>query len=502
MNPMRNTHIKHSDKLFIDGVWAVPCSARQIDVFDSASEEVFMSVAEAQAADIELAVTAARTAFDDGPWPRMSHAERATYLDKIAAALSARAGALADHWSAEAGVLRSMSEYSGAGLAQVFSYYAGLASSFAWQEVHQAEDGKPALLVREPVGVVAAIIPWNAPGLIMAYKVAPALISGCTVIIKASPEAPSAPYILAEICEEVGLPPGVVNVVTAHREVSELLVRNSGVDKVTFTGSTAAGQKIGGICGERIARCTLELGGKSPAIILDDYDIGVAAASLAASTSLMTGQVCAALSRIIVPQKRHDAFVDALTTELAKIKVGDPFANDTQMGPLSSGVHRDRVERYIALGKASNARLALGGSRPRDLNRGYYVEPTVFSDVDNDDVIAREEIFGPVVCVIPSADEAQAIDIANDSDFGLNASVFTNDHERAYEVGRRLRSGTVGVNAFKFDFGISFGGFKRSGIGREGGRDGVLPFLEAKTMLLEKMPACAGASLSSNSCPH
>lgn len=494
MTPFRSSQIKHPDKLFINGRWTAPSASGRIDVFDSASEEVFLSVADAQAADVEMAVTAARQAFDSGPWPRMSHAERATYLEKIAAGLMSRAAMLADHWSAEAGVLRSMSEYSGAGLAQVFDYYAELASSFAWQEPHQASDGKPALLVREAVGVVAAIVPWNAPGLIMAYKVAPALIAGCTVIIKASPEAPSAPYIFAEICEEAGLPAGVVNVLAAHREVSELLVRNTGVDKVTFTGSTAAGQKIGSICGERIARCTLELGGKSPAILLDDYDVGLAAESLAQSTALMTGQVCAALSRIVIPKRRHDAFVEALASALGRIEVGDPFAADTQMGPLSSAVHRDRVERYIAIGKASSAHLALGGGRPRDLNRGYYIEPTVFSDVGNRDVIAREEIFGPVVCVIPAEDEDQAIDIANDSEFGLNASVFTNDPERAYAVARRLRSGTVGINAFKFDFGISFGGFKRSGIGREGGRDGVLPFLEAKTILFEEMPASAVAT--------
>ncbi|UZW56429.1 aldehyde dehydrogenase [Sphingobium sp. JS3065] len=493
MSSFRTSQIKHPDKLFINGIWTAPSTAGRIDVYDSASEEVFLSVADAQAADVELAVTAARQAFDTGPWPRMSHAERATYLEKIAAGLTARAGMLADHWSAEAGVLRSMSEYSGPGLAQVFSYYAGLANSFAWQETHQAGDGKPALLVREPVGVVAAIVPWNAPGLIMAYKVAPALISGCTVIVKASPEAPSAPYILAEICEEAGLPAGVLNVLTAQREVSELLVRDNRVDKITFTGSTAAGQRIGSICGERIARCTLELGGKSPAIILDDYDLELAAESLAASTALMTGQVCAALSRIVVPKRRHDAFVEALACALGRFKVGDPFATDTQMGPLSSSVHRDRVERYIAVGNASKARLALGGGRPRDLNRGYYIEPTVFSDVDNRDVIAREEIFGPVVCVIPADDENQAIDIANDSEFGLNSSVFTHDPERAYAVARRLRTGTVGINAFKFDFGISFGGFKRSGIGREGGRDGVLPFLEAKTILFEEMPTTAVA---------
>ncbi|HUD90702.1 aldehyde dehydrogenase [Sphingobium sp.] len=489
MTPFKSTPIKHPDMLYIDGGWTKPSTAGRIDVLDSASEEIFLSVAEAQASDVQLAVGAARRAFDQGPWPRMSHDERATYLEKIAAALLHRSDTLADHWSAETGVLRSMSAYSGAGLAQIFSYYAGLAATFSWQERHRAEDGKPALLVREPVGVVAAIVPWNAPGLLMAYKVAPALIAGCTVIVKASPEAPSAAYVFAEICEEIGLPAGVVNVITAQRDVSELLVRHKGVDKVTFTGSTAAGRKIGAICGERIARCTLELGGKSPAIILDDFDIDQAAQSLAASTALMGGQVCAALTRIIIPQKRHDAFVDALSAAMEQVKVGDPFADDSQMGPMSSASHRDRVEQYIAKGKASPARLALGGGRPRDLNRGYYVEPTVFADVDNDLVIAREEIFGPVVCVIPSADEEQAVDIANDSDFGLNASIFTNDAERAYRVGRRLRTGTVGVNAFKFDFSIGFGGFKQSGVGREGGPDGVLPFLEAKTMLFDTMPA-------------
>jgi acyl-CoA reductase-like NAD-dependent aldehyde dehydrogenase len=348
--------------------------------------------------------------------------------------------------------------------------------------------GLPALLVREPVGVVAAIIPWNAPHVLMAYKVAAALIAGCTIIIKASPEAPSSPYFMAEICEEVGLPAGVVNVLTAERQVSELLVRDPRVDKISFTGSTAAGRKIAAICGDRIARVTLELGGKSPAIILDDYDIGKAAAAIARSAPVMTGQVCASLTRIIVSDKRHDDFVDALAAAFGAIKVGDPFDATSQMGPLAMERQRDRVEMLIAQGRAEGARLATGGGRPAHLNRGFFIEPTVFAGVDNNSTIAREEIFGPVLSVIPAASEAQAIEIANDSIYGLNSSVFTEDPDRAYTVGRQLRAGTVGHNGFRTDFGIAFGGFKQSGLGREGGIEGLRPYLEAKTMIFETAP--------------
>jgi aldehyde dehydrogenase (NAD+) len=233
------------------------------------------------------------------------------------------------------------------------------------------------------VGVVAAIIPWNAPHSLMSYKVAAALIAGCTVIVKASPEAPIAPYLLAEICEEIGLPPGVVNVLTADRAVSELLVRHPGVDKVSFTGSTAAGRRIASICGERIARFTLELGGKSPAIILDDYDLAKAAQSIAGSARLMTGQVCSSLTRIIISRDRHDAFVEALSSAFSQVKVGDPFDPDTQMGPLAMERQRTRVESLISAGKAEGARLATGGGRPAHLDRGYFIEPTVFANVDN-----------------------------------------------------------------------------------------------------------------------
>jgi aldehyde dehydrogenase (NAD+) len=487
----RSGHVRNPRSLFIGGEWIKPSSSATFDIVDSATEEVFLTVAEAQEDDVVAAVAAARNAFDHGPWPRMSPPERGAWLRKIADAWDMRGEELADTWALESGVLRSMGVHSAKGVAEVFRYYAGLGDTFAWEEKHTSSMGQPALLVREPVGVVAAIIPWNAPHSLMAYKVAAALIAGCTVIIKASPEAPASPYFMAEVCEEIGLPAGVVNVLTAEREVSELLVRNHGIDKVSFTGSTAAGRKIASICGDRIARVTLELGGKSPALILDDYDIGKAAASIARTAPLMTGQVCSSLTRIIVSEQRHDDFVDALSSAFGGIKVGDPFDATSQMGPLAMGRQRDRVEGLIAQAKAEGSRLATGGGRPAHLNRGYFIEPTVFANVDNNSTIAREEIFGPVLSVIPAASEEQAIAIANDTIYGLNSSVFTNDPERAYAVGRRLRAGTVGHNGFKSEFGIAFGGFKQSGIGREGGVEGLHPYLEAKTMVFETAPAAA-----------
>ena len=491
MTSPRPSHVQHPRQFFIGGEWVEPSAASIFDVVDSTTEEVFLTIAEAQAPDIERAIAAARAAFDTGPWPRMSPAERGVWLNKIADAWELRGEQLGDTWALESGVLRSMSIHSAKGVASAFRYYAGLGENYAWTEKHTSGMGQPALLVREPVGVVAAIIPWNAPHSLMAYKVAAALIAGCTVIIKASPEAPASPYFMAEICAGIGLPAGVVNVLTAERAVSELLVRDPRVDKVSFTGSTAAGRKIAAICGERIARVTLELGGKSPAVILDDYNVAKAAESIARAAPIMTGQVCASLTRIIVNEKRHDDFVDALSAAFEKINVGDPFDAASQMGPLAMERQRDRVEHYIAQGKASGARLASGGGRPAHLNRGYFIEPTVFAGVDNNSIIAREEIFGPVVSVIPASSEEHAIEIANDSIFGLNSSVFTNDPERAYAVGRQLRAGTVGINGFKSDFNIAFGGFKQSGIGREGGVEGLHPYLETKTMIFETAPKAA-----------
>lgn len=484
-----SARIAHPDRFFIGGQWVTPSTSAKIDVITSSTEELFFRVAEAQAEDINAAVAAARDAFDHGPWPRMSHAERAACLRRIGELTAARVADMATLWVNESGIVSGLAQYATQGFPQVFDDYAALADSFPFEEQHKPRaGGKVGLLVREPVGVVAAIIPWNGPLLMIAHKMAPALLAGCTVILKASPEAPGEAYLMAEICEAVGLPKGVFNVVTANRAVSELLVRHSGVDKVTFTGSSAAGKKIGAICGERIARCTLELGGKSAAIILDDYDLETAAESISGTARLLTGQVCSALTRIIVPRKRHNAMVEALSAKFASIRVGDPFDGTTEMGPVATSRQRQRVESYIAKGVAEGARLATGGGRPKALSRGYFVEPTVFGNVDNAMTIAREEIFGPVLAVIPADDESQAVEIANDSDFGLNASVFTNDPERAYRAARQLRSGTVGHNSYRTDLSIAFGGFKQSGVGREGGSEGLRPFLETKTIILEGTP--------------
>jgi aldehyde dehydrogenase (NAD+) len=487
--PGASAPFKNPDRLFIDGLWVTPSTPKTIDVMNSGTEELFVRVAEAQEADVKRAVSAGRKAFDQGPWPRLSHAERAEYLRAIAREIGTRADDLARIWTTESGVVHDVARARGPSLAAVWNYYADLAETYPFVEERKPASGNVGLLVREPVGVVAAIIPWNGPSICIAYKVAPALLAGCTVVLKPAPEAPGAAYVFAEICEKIGLPPGVVNVLTADRAVSELLVRNPGVDKVTFTGSTAAGRRIGSICGERVARCTLELGGKSAAVILDDYDVGAAAKTISQMARFLTGQVCSSLTRIVVSRKRHEALLDALSASFGAVRVGDPFDSTTEMGPLAMRQHRDRVEGYIAKGKEEGAKLATGGGRPRHLNRGYFIEPTVFGNVDNHSTIAREEIFGPVLSVIPADNETNAVDIANDSVYGLNASVFTNDIERAYATARQLRSGTVGHNSFRTDFSIAFGGFKQSGIGREGSTEGLLPFLETKTIILDAMPA-------------
>jgi aldehyde dehydrogenase (NAD+) len=406
-------------------------------------------------------------------------------LKAIGAALALRADDQASTWIIESGTTQAHAGPRAKAVGGVWDYYAGLAETYPFEEVHKPAVANAGLLVREPVGVVAAIVPWNGPLLMLAYKCAPALLAGCTMIVKGSPEAPGAAYLLAEVCEQVGLPPGVLNVVIADREVSELLVRNPGVDKVTFTGSTAAGRRIASICGERIARCTLELGGKSAAVILDDYDLALAAKTISGMATFISGQVCSSLTRIIVDRKRHDDLVEALSACFRDVKVGDPFDVSTQMGPLATSQQRERVERYIEVGKQEGAQLAAGGARPGHLNRGYFIEPTVFANVENRSTLAQEEIFGPVLSVIPADGEEAAIQMANDTIYGLNNSVFTNDINRAYAVARRLRSGTVGHNSVRSDFGIAFGGFKQSGIGREGGREGLLPFLETKVLLMD-----------------
>jgi aldehyde dehydrogenase (NAD+) len=483
------TIVKHPGRLFIGGEWVLPSTSATFDVIESATQEVCLRVAEAREGDMSRAVSAAREAFDEGPWPRMSHAERASYLSAMGAGIRDRGGDLAQIWPRESGVILPIASYISSLSAQMFDQYAGYAKTYPFEQVvPPTAGGEFGLLVREPVGVVGAIVPWNAPLTLIANKLPPALLAGCTVVLKLSPEAPGEGYVIAQIAEEIGLPAGVLNVVTADREVSEQLVRDPRIDKITFTGSTAAGRRIASLCGERIARCTLELGGKSAAVILDDADLASTAQTLANGECGMTGQSCGSLTRVIVPRAHHDELVDALAAVFAQVQVGDPFDPATRMGPLALERQRQRVEGYIATGIEEGATLAAGGSRPKHLTRGWYIEPTLFAGVDNGSTIAQEEIFGPVLSVIAADSEADAIAKANDTIYGLNASVFTEDANRARQVARQLRSGTVGHNAMRTDLGMAMGGFKQSGIGREGGIEGLLPYLETKTVILNGTP--------------
>ena len=359
--------VRNPDRFFIGGRWVRPSTSSTIDVIDSATERPYLQVAEAQAEDMAQAVAAAREAFDVGPWPRLTHADRAEYLRAFATLLRERTADIGQLWPRESGALHGLAEPFTERSAAEFEYYARLADTYPFEEPAQPSAGEFGLIVREPVGVVGAIIAWNAPVASIAHKVAPALLCGCTVILKSPPEAPGEGLIAAEIAEEIGLPPGVLNVVTAEREVSELLVRDPRVDKISFTGSTATGRRIGSLCGERIARCSLELGGKSAAVILDDADLGLAAEALARAECAITGQICSSLTRIVVTRSRHDEFVDALAAAFSQVTVGDPFHPDSEMGPLADRRHRDRVEGYIAKGIEQGAKLATGGDDPRTL---------------------------------------------------------------------------------------------------------------------------------------
>ncbi len=489
MTSERRIHLDHPDRLYINGQWVKPSGMGQIDVLDCSTEQVAATLADADSADGARAVAAAREAFDKGPWPRMSPQQRAGYLEKLAARFEELNDEFAKIWSVESGIVFKVAKPRiGLFLSGAFRQYAAMASTFAFSEDRKSVTGHRAYSVQEPVGVVLAIVPWNGPAGLMAYKVAPALLAGCTIIIKSSPEAPCSAYLFAQMCHEIGLPPGVVNVITSDRQVSEELVHNPGVDKITFTGSTLAGRKIGAAAADRMARVTLELGGKSPAIVLEDFDVQLAAKTIGGSFfAYLSGQVCHSLTRILVPRARHDAMVDALCQVARSMVLGDAFADTTTTGPLANARQRETVENYVAKGLAEGATLAIGGSRPSHLHHGFFFEPTVFGNVDNRSTIAQEEIFGPVLCVIPYDTEADAIAMANDSIYGLNAAVFTNDAQRALDIARQLRSGSVGHNGSRTDFSIGFGGFKQSGIGREGGTEGLMAFMESKTIVMDTL---------------
>ncbi|MEU2089990.1 aldehyde dehydrogenase [Nocardia beijingensis] len=469
------------DKVFIGGAWVTPATEDRFAVVSPATEEVLARVAEGSVADIDAAVAAARTAFDSGPWPRSDLSERIAVLTRVSEALAARQDEVARLISAEMGCPITLStRMQSMGTRMLLDAFLELAPRYSWSDVRRSVTGN-ALVTREPVGVVAAIVPWNAPLQIAIIKLAPALLAGCTAILKPSPETALSAYLLAEIFAEAGLPEGVLNVVVAGREVSEHLVRHPGVDKVSFTGSTAAGRRIAAICGQDLRRVTLELGGKSAAVLLDDADLDAVVPVIRALSLRNSGQVCSNKTRIVVARSLRDDLYDRLRDMVGSMPVGDPFDPATEIGPLVSAAQRERVEYFVAAAKAEGTEILVGGGRPDGLERGWYVQPTVFADVDPDARIAQEEVFGPVLTVHTFDTEDEAIAIANNSPYGLNGSVFAADPARALSVARRIRTGTVEINGTPAGFFAPIGGFKNSGIGREAGLEGFDAYVEPKS---------------------
>jgi aldehyde dehydrogenase (NAD+) len=484
--------MKSYDRLFIGGEWVEPSSSSVIDVVSPTTEELVGRVPEAQNADVDRAVAAAREAFDHGPWPHMTPVERAEILTKVSNTIRENIDDLTTLISSETG-----SPVSWGAMAQVLAptmildYYAGLGSTYPFETMKDGLLG-PVIIAKEPVGVVAAITPWNVPLFLACAKLSPALLSGSTVVFKPPPETPLDAFVLAEMLTDAGLPKGVLSVVPAGREVGDHLVRSPDIDKVSFTGSTAAGRKIAAACGENLTRFSLELGGKSAAVLLDDVNLEEALPLMMPNAIMNNGEACISLTRILAPRDRYAEMTEALVEQVKMLKVGDALDPATDVGPLVAERQRERVEGYIRIGQEEGAKVAVGGGRPEALEKGWFVEPTVFVDVDNSMRIAQEEIFGPVLSVIPYDSDADAVRIANDSDYGLCGAVFTSDPERGLGVARGVRTGTYMVNSnIPIDFSSPFGGYKSSGIGREFGEDGLELFLETKAI---NMPAGYGSA--------
>lgn len=482
MNMSLRQGLKAPERFFINGDWVSPLSGARLDVISPMTEERLLSYPEAGPADIDRAIAAARAAFDDGPWPRMDPRERGAALKRVGDLIAARLDDIAWAWTTQVGAPISLTKKLVGQNATLFRYYGELIQTYPFRDDRRRDDGGAVRVLKEPVGVCAAISPWNAPMVLLSYKIAAGLAAGCTMVAKPSPETPLEAYVMAECIEAAGLPRGVFNLVPSGREGGDHLIRHPGIDKVAFTGSTAVGKHIMRVCADRLARVSLELGGKSAAVLLPDADFAQAMPSLMVYSMPITGQVCFSLTRILVPNARKAEFLDMFLGGVRSIKVGDPADPATQMGPLAMARQRERVEGYIAAGLAGGARLACGGQRPRGFDKGYFVEPTVFTDVTPDMRIAQEEIFGPVVSVIGYDDEDDAARKANATPFGLNGAVYSRDVERAYRFAQRMRTGGLTINGLIVDPKHPFGGYRESGMGREGGPEGLDNYLETKTI--------------------
>jgi aldehyde dehydrogenase (NAD+) len=474
------TEIQVRDKLYIGGQWVDPSGSETIEVVNSTTEEAIGRIPQGTPEDVDAAVAAARQAFES--WSQTSLRERADWMRQISGAIAARAEEIAALISQELGMPLGQSRSIQAGLPTMsFGSMPDLLEHVVWEQ-----DVGNSQIVREPVGVVGAITPWNYPLHQIAAKVAPALAVGCTVVLKPSEVVPLNAFVLAEIMDELGLPAGVFNLVTGTGPVvGEAIASHTGIDMVSFTGSTRAGKRVSELAAQSVKPVALELGGKSPNVILDDADLETAVTDGIAKCYLNSGQTCSALTRMLVPRAKLEE-AERIAAAVAKAtKIGDPFEDDTRLGPLVSDAQRERVRGYIEKGIEEGAKLVAGGAEaPEGLDRGYFVRPTVFSDVKTEMTIAQEEIFGPVLAIIPYDDEEDAVRIANDSVYGLAGGVWSGDEERAKRVARRIRTGQVEINGGVFNPLAPFGGYKQSGHGRELGSFALEEFLQVKSLQL------------------
>ncbi|HEY6361151.1 MAG TPA: aldehyde dehydrogenase family protein [Vicinamibacterales bacterium] len=466
------------DHFYIDGGWQQPSDTDEIDVHSASTEDVIGRVPRGTAADVDRAVRAARKAFD-GEWGRATAAERGAWLGKLADALEARVPDVATTVSQEVGMPITLSTSVQAQLpVKITRSFATLAGSAPFEE----EIGN-SIVVREPYGVAGLITPWNFPLHQIMAKVAPAMAAGCTMVIKPSEVAPLNSYLLADAAMAIGLPPGVLNIVHGDgATVGEAIAQHPGIDMISFTGSVRAGQRVSALAAETIKKVTLELGGKSAFIVLEDAPLEKAIPGGVNNAMFNSGQTCSAWTRMVVPRARLDEVLELATTAAARLTLGDPLDPKAKLGPLVSESQRRRVEAYIQAGVQEGARLVAGGKRPAAFAHGHYVEPTIFSDVQSSMTIAREEIFGPVLSILPYDTEEDAIAIANDTIYGLAGGVWSGDRDRALRVARRLRTGQVDINGARFNPMAPFGGYKRSGIGREFGKYGLDEYLQIKAI--------------------
>ena len=473
------------DKFFIGGEWVEPAGSDTLKVISPTTGEVVGSVPVSTTADMDAAVAAAKEAFT-GEWSTWTAEQRADLIQRVADGIKARQDDFTSLITEEVGSPYYFSMFGQTlASAMILDAFANHTRSFPFEERRDGALGGQIIVRREPVGVCAGIIPWNVPLFITSLKLGPTLASGSTIVFKPAPETPLDANVLAEILVDAGVPAGVVNIVAADREVGEHLVRHPDIDKVSFTGSTAAGRKIGAICGEQLKRCTLELGGKSAAIVCDDANLEETIPHLIGGGLMNNGQACVALTRVLAPRSRYDEVRDALAAAVSAQTVGDPSQPESLVGPLIADRQKVRVEGYIAKGLEEGATRVVGGDLPDGLGAGHFVPPTLFADVDNSMTIAQEEIFGPVLSLIPYDDLDDAIAIANDSDYGLAGAVYTADITKGIDVARKVRTGTFAVNTTQgMDFNGPFGGFKNSGIGRELGPEGIHAFCEDKTISL------------------